>query len=60
MTIGRKMVDYAIKSWAHCITKNVWPSYPMRIIRPELPTYAETSWLQREEDEDQLESLMGG
>jgi hypothetical protein len=42
--------------WAHCLTKNVWPAYPTRIIRPELPAWAENGWLNREiaeEDERQ-------
>jgi hypothetical protein len=43
LTIGRKQIDYAIKLWAHCLTKNVWPGYPLRIIRPELPAWAENA-----------------
>lgn len=56
LTIGRKQIDYAVKSWAHCLTKHDWPAYPMRIIRPELPGWAENGWLNREiaeEDERQ-------
>lgn len=51
-TIGRKQVDYAFKSWAMCIDKGIWPAYPPRIIRPELPTWSENAWLGRELDED--------
>jgi PDDEXK-like uncharacterized protein DUF3799 len=54
LTIGRKQIDYAIKMWAHCLTKNVWPAYPSRIIRPELPAWAENSWLARELAEDDV------
>jgi len=54
LTIGRKQIDYAIKMWAHCLTKNVWPSYPLRIIRPELPAWAENGWLARELAEDDV------
>lgn len=54
LTIGRKQIDYAIKMWAHCLTKNVWPAYPLRIIRPELPAWAENSWLARELAEDDV------
>jgi hypothetical protein len=56
LTIGRKMIDYAVREWAYCLTKNVWPAYPNRIIRPELPAWAENVWLNREiaeEDERQ-------
>jgi hypothetical protein len=54
LTIGRKQIDYAIKMWAHCLTKDVWPAYPPRIIRPELPAWAENSWLARELAEDDV------
>lgn len=54
LTIGRKQIDYAIKAWAHCLTKDVWPAYPLRIIRPELPAWAENSWLARELAEDDV------
>lgn len=53
LTIGRKQVDYAIKSWAHCLTKGVWPAYPNRINIAELPAWAETSWLNREVEESE-------
>lgn len=48
MTIGRKMIDYAMRGWRHCLSRNEWPAYPMRIIRPELPGYTENAWLARE------------
>lgn len=48
MTIGRKQIDYAIRLWTYCLTKNEWPAYPLRIIRPELPAWAENGWLNRE------------
>ena len=54
LTIGRKQIDYAIRLWAHCLTKNEWPAYPPRIIRPELPAWAENSWLARELAEDDV------
>lgn len=52
LTIGRKQIEYAFRTWAMCVTKNIWPSYPMRIIRPELPAYFENAWLGRELAED--------
>jgi hypothetical protein len=57
LTIGRKQIDYAVKMWAHCLTKNIWPAYPNRIIRPELPAWAENGWLAREiAEEDEREA----
>jgi hypothetical protein len=70
LTIGRKQVDYAIMIWRDCVASNVWPAYPLRIIRPELPGYFADSWIAREvreEDEREysprpkmLNSLAGG
>lgn len=70
LTIGRKQIDYAIMIWRDCVETNVWPAYPLRIIRPELPGYFSDSWIAREireEDEREysprpkmLTSLAGG
>jgi hypothetical protein len=51
MTIGRKQVDYAVGIWSHCMRRKTWPAYPLRIVIPELPTWAESSWLGREIEE---------
>jgi len=51
LTIGRKQIAYAFTSWAICLSRNVWPAYPQRIIRPELPAYFENAWLGREVNE---------
>lgn len=56
LTIGRKQIDYAVSVWRHYLKTDEWPAYPLRIIRPELPSWHETSWLAREvaeEDERQ-------
>jgi hypothetical protein len=52
LTIGRKQLAYAIGLWRDCMAANNWPGYPQRIIRPELPGWAENSWLAREVAED--------
>ncbi len=51
LTIGRKQVDYAVKTWAYCLRRNTWPAYPNRIHIAELPTWAESAWLGREIEE---------
>ncbi|MGY4614802.1 hypothetical protein ACVWZ4_000029 [Bradyrhizobium sp. USDA 4472] len=51
LTIGRKQVDYAVRTWAFCMRRKTWPGYPNRINRAELPTWAESSWLGREIEE---------
>lgn len=48
MTIGRKRLQYAIDTWARCITSGEWPGYPRRVIVPDYPAYAESAWLNRE------------
>lgn len=48
LTIGRKQIDYAVNIWRDCLKNSRWPAYPPRIIRPELPGWSETSWLNRE------------
>lgn len=48
LTIGRKQIDYAVNIWRRCIETSIWPAYPLRIIRPELPAWSETSWINRE------------
>lgn len=54
LTIGRKMIDYAANVWRRCLETGYWPAYPLRIIRPELPAWHETSWLSREVAEEDV------
>jgi hypothetical protein len=51
LTIGRKQIDYSINIWRRCVETGIWPAYPLRIIRPELPGWSETSWINREASE---------
>lgn len=63
LTIGRKQLDYAFRVWAHCLTKGKWPAYPNRIVIPDLPGWAESGWLAREEteaSENNPEFMMAG
>lgn len=55
LTIGRKQIDYAINMWRHCMASDIWPAYPLRIIRPELPAWAENAWIDREIKEYEAE-----
>lgn len=58
LTMGRKQLSYAINIWRDCLTKNRWPAYPPRIIRPELPGFAEKSWLDREVAESEHDTSL--
>ena len=55
LTIGRKMLQYAVDTWRTCMEGNHWPAYPLRIIRPELPAWAENAWMTREVAEYEAE-----
>ena len=51
MTMGRKQVNAAFEIWHRCMKANRWPGYPLEIVVPEYPGYAEASWLDREVNE---------
>ena len=48
LTMGRKMLNNSIDAWTHCTASGKWPAYPLEIVRPEFPGWAETEWLNRE------------
>jgi len=51
MTMGRKMLDAAIRIWRRCVDTDRWPSYPLQVQRPEYPGFIESAWLDREQIE---------
>jgi hypothetical protein len=59
LTIGRKQIDFAFKTWRYCMASGIWPAYPLRIIRPELPPWAENAWMDREIKEYEAEQAAG-
>jgi hypothetical protein len=50
MTMGRKRLDIAFEIWRDCITADRWPGYPLDVLTPELPGWAEAQWLEKEID----------
>ncbi len=48
LTMGRKMLDHAANIWAGCMRANIFPGYPLEIITPEYPGWAESQWVERE------------
>jgi hypothetical protein len=48
LDIGRRKIEAAMSIWAQCIKANRWPGYPLEILRPEYPAFAEAAWLERE------------
>lgn len=51
LTMGRKKLAVATDIWRRCIESDRWPGYPAEIVVPELPAWAESAWLDREETE---------
>jgi hypothetical protein len=43
-------VDAALKLWAECLERDVWPGYPTKVATAELPAWEEARWLAREEE----------
>lgn len=71
LTIGHKKLDYAALRWRECMASGVWPAYPPKIIRPQLPDWSVNRWIDREAQEyddgtipqvtsPRLSSLAGG
>lgn len=48
MMLGAKRLDIAFGMWARAFTDDRWPSYPIDIVKPEMPGWAEQQWLDRE------------
>lgn len=53
MTMGAKQLDHAVEIWRQCMRSNRWPGYPLDIVTPEWPGWAEQQWLTREVEYDQ-------
>jgi hypothetical protein len=48
LVMGGKMLDAASSAWSRCMRAGRWPSYPLDIVKPEFPGWAEQQWLDRE------------
>lgn len=48
MMLGAKRLDIAVRMWRKAFADNRWPGYPPRIVTPEMPSWAEQQWLDRE------------
>lgn len=48
LTMGRKQLDRAVEIWGQCMRSGIWPGYPLDIVTPEWPGWAEQQWLDRE------------
>lgn len=48
MMMGRKMLNAGVAMWSRCMQADRWPGYPLEILTPEFPSWAEQAWLDRE------------
>lgn len=48
LVMGRKMLDAAVNTWTRCMRADRFPGYPLDIVTPEFPGWAEQQWLDRE------------
>jgi hypothetical protein len=53
LTMGRKKLAHAEKVWRWCMHHDVWPAYPLELLRPDYPQYREAAWLKREVEESE-------
>ena len=51
LTLGEKKRLRAVELWQECLETGIWPAYPARTHRAELPPWEEASWMAREERE---------
>jgi hypothetical protein len=55
LQIARKKVNAAINLWSRCMEQDSWPSYQSSRTLTSRPTYEETAWLIREEDDANID-----
>ena len=48
LEIGRRKVEYALRLWRYCLTRNVWPGYPTATCYAEAPPLEAARWLEQE------------
>lgn len=48
MEIGEQRVEHALSTLAVCVERNEFPSYPARVVYPEVPPWVESRWLAKQ------------
>lgn len=59
LTMGRKKLAAAMNLWVSCLHHNRWPGYPLDVVVPSYPEWAEAQWLDREQTEFASEAPRG-
>lgn len=49
ISLAEAQLEFALKTWQHCLDYNDWPAYPTEITYLEAPSWAEGQWFDREE-----------
>jgi hypothetical protein len=50
--LADEKIDKALRVWRRCLETGDWPAYPVTVRRAELPSWEETRWLERLEEEE--------
>jgi hypothetical protein len=48
LELANAKIDYAVKTWRHCLETGDFPGYDRRVAAVEMPSWEETRWLERE------------
>lgn len=46
--LGSAKCNAGLDKWQQCVDKQFWPSYPTRIVYPEIPAWEDTRWEEKE------------
>jgi PDDEXK-like domain of unknown function (DUF3799) len=51
LALAEAQVEYAIATWGECLKSGRWPGYSDRVQRITSPSYVESAWMEREQEE---------
>lgn len=54
LAFGHKKAAFALWLWRRCLHSGQWPGYPREIVRLDLPNFAQSRWVEREEIDDDV------
>lgn len=46
--LGEQKCKIGLQAWRQCVARNFWPSYPRRVVYPELPVWEWQRWEDRQ------------
>jgi PDDEXK-like domain of unknown function (DUF3799) len=48
MALGEEKVRVGLDQWERCTRNDIWPSYPRRVVYPELPMWEANRWAEQQ------------